>query len=167
MRNFVTTLGSESIRNLLDEDIFNKVASLEAGKSFGEIALIKSKPRQARIICEENWEFATLSKDDFSRILAKVEVKLANDNIDFFLNIPLFSSWSRNLIHKLLYRIDKKKFQRDQYVIKEGEPIQEVYIIKEGEFEVTSKIPDNKNENLKLTEKLQDRNYLKKFLSPK
>lgn len=54
MRNFVTTLGSESIRNLLDEDIFNKVASLEAGKSFGEIALIKSKPRQARIICEEN-----------------------------------------------------------------------------------------------------------------
>lgn len=43
----------------------------------------------------------------------------------------------------------------------------EVYIIKSGEYEVSSRVKDKKEFHLELTEKLMGKNYMKKFLKPK
>lgn len=79
-----------------------------------------------------------MSKDDYAKVLQKIEERLANDMIDFLQSIPLFSSWSRNLLLKLLYKVEKKSFIKSQKVIKEGDPISEVWIVESGEFEVSS-----------------------------
>jgi CRP-like cAMP-binding protein len=39
-----------------------------------------------------------------------------------------------------MYKIKRKKCIKNQNIIKEGEPITEIYIIKGGEFEVSSKV---------------------------
>jgi CRP-like cAMP-binding protein len=59
-----------------DEDempLFVEVIQLRTGKSFGEIALIKNKPRQATIQCIEDCHFATMSQSDYEKILVKIE----------------------------------------------------------------------------------------------
>lgn len=50
MKGFVSTLGNNAIRNLLDQPIFDQVGKMKAGKSFGELALRTTKPRAARIV---------------------------------------------------------------------------------------------------------------------
>lgn len=43
---------------------------LGKGESFGELALINNKPRQATVVCKEDCEFAILEKKDFEEILS-------------------------------------------------------------------------------------------------
>ena len=74
--------------------------------------------------------------------------------IDFLQNIPLFSNWSRISLEKLLYKIEKKSFIKNQFVIQEGEPINEIHIIRSGEFEVSLRMSENKESHLQLTDKL-------------
>lgn len=64
------------------------MAVLDEGSSFGELALISDKSRQATIQCLTDCDFAVLKKDDFGRVLKKIEVKLANEKMDFFSNLP-------------------------------------------------------------------------------
>ena len=49
-----------------------KIKSLEAGYSFGELALMEKRPRAATIICEEQCDFGVLEKKYFNQILSKV-----------------------------------------------------------------------------------------------
>ena len=41
----------------------------------------------------------------------------------------------------------------NQVVIKEGEPIKEVYIIRSGEFEVSQRMSENKESHQQLTDR--------------
>lgn len=139
-KGFVTTLGNNTLQGLVDEPIFEEVTTMGAGKSFGELALQKGRStRAARIVWKSRCEFAWMSKTDYKKVLQKITEKLVNDLIDFFLSIPLFSSWSRIFLAKLMHKIDKKSWIKNQTVIKEGDPITEIYIIQNGEFEVLSK----------------------------
>jgi CRP-like cAMP-binding protein len=49
-----------------------QVGVLNAGKSFGELALTKGAPRAATIVCKEETHFVTLSRDKFNKFLCKV-----------------------------------------------------------------------------------------------
>ena len=46
-----------------------EVAELGAGMSFGELALLNDKPRNATIMCKENTEFAVLEKVHYKELL--------------------------------------------------------------------------------------------------
>jgi hypothetical protein len=50
--------------------LMKQVITLETGKSFGEMAIVKDKPRAAGISCAENSEFATLSKEAYLKTIA-------------------------------------------------------------------------------------------------
>ena len=59
----------------MESTLFFEVVSLKSGKSFGELALIKNKPRAATIKCSEDCHFAVMNKTDYERILSKIEQK--------------------------------------------------------------------------------------------
>lgn len=46
-----------------------EINKLAAGKSFGDLALIGSKPRMASIRCLEDTHFAVLSKQDYNNVI--------------------------------------------------------------------------------------------------
>jgi CRP-like cAMP-binding protein len=46
-----------------------KVATLGAGKFFGELALINDEPRNASVICEADGEVFTLLRDTFQNVI--------------------------------------------------------------------------------------------------
>jgi CRP-like cAMP-binding protein len=52
-----------------EDSLFIEVVSLRTGKSFGELALIKNKPRAATIKCSEDCHFAVMQKADYNKVL--------------------------------------------------------------------------------------------------
>ena len=61
-----TAGGEEDVEAAFD-DLFIEVAKLEGGQSFGELALISSKPRAATIRCKKDTHFAVLDKNAYQK----------------------------------------------------------------------------------------------------
>lgn len=113
---------------------------LTAGSSFGELALIKNKPRSATIFTLEDTHFAVLSKKDFIRILGTFTNKHFDELTKFLKNLPLFAGWSFSTLVRLNYLFVLVKFKRNQKLFKEGESAEFVYIVKKGELELSKDI---------------------------
>jgi len=69
--------------------------------------------------------------------LKKIEEKEMQRKIEFIHQIPLFSKWSVNQVIKLLYSIRVEKFSKGHKLLSQNEPIEKVYIIKEGIVEIS------------------------------
>lgn len=123
-----------------EERAYNEVAVLPAGSSFGELALISSKPRAATIRTKCNSYFAVLEKEDYNKVYGVIQEKLLNEKIDFFKSLPVFSDWTRISVAKLTYFFYEKEFKRNHVVFQEGDPSRFCFIVIEGEFEATKKV---------------------------
>ncbi|CAI2387493.1 unnamed protein product [Moneuplotes crassus] len=130
-----TQLGQKAMLELLN---FFEIAKLVSGSSFGELALLNSGDgkRKARIVCKEDCKFATVNKENYQKVLAKIQQQHKENMINFLKQIPFISHWSKNALSRLYYAVEKVDTFRSQRIIKEGDPIDYIYIIKEGEFEV-------------------------------
>jgi CRP-like cAMP-binding protein len=62
-------LVTKSNKKAIDRPLFIETGVLTSGKAFGELALIKNKPRAATIICLEDCHFAVMSKSDYEKVL--------------------------------------------------------------------------------------------------
>lgn len=114
-----------------------ELAILDNGHSFGEVALIEQKPRLATIRCLQDSHFAVLSKKDFNKVLGIIERKKYNEKIQFLRSLPYFSQLTRASLGKLIYQFTDIKTLKDQILFREGEPSDFVYLVKEGQFEVS------------------------------
>jgi iron only hydrogenase large subunit-like protein len=56
---------------------------LGTGKSFGEKALITNSLRAANVCCTQNSHFAVMNKNDYDKVLRKIELKNQNKIIAF------------------------------------------------------------------------------------
>jgi CRP-like cAMP-binding protein len=81
--------------------LFLEVVTLRSGKSFGELALIKNKPRAASIKCLEDCHFAVMNKSDYQKVLSRIEQKNLNKIIDFLHSLPYLRPWTRTALGKL------------------------------------------------------------------
>lgn len=81
--------------------LFIETSVLRNGKAFGELALIKNKPRAATIKCIDDCHFAVMSKADYEKVLQKIEQKNMNKIIEFLHQLPFFKVWTRTSLGKL------------------------------------------------------------------
>ena len=63
--------------------LFIESIQMRSGKSFGELALIKNKPRAATIKCMEDCHFAVMSQSDYMRVLNKIDQKNITRIVEF------------------------------------------------------------------------------------
>ncbi|TNV83980.1 hypothetical protein FGO68_gene11952 [Halteria grandinella] len=140
-----------------------EVAILGPGKSFGELALVRKKPRAATVTCVEETHFATLDKHDFEICLAKIERKRLNQMLKFMQQIPCFSCWTHTSILKFSYYLKKEKFNRNQIIYKHGDPAVKIYIIKKGEFQLVRRLRRQMSTN---RQKLQSKVFGPKEFNP-
>lgn len=110
------------------------------GSSFGELALLEQKPRAATIRCLQNSHFMVLSKNDYNKVIGKIERRAYNDKINFLRNIPVLSLLTRTSLGKLTYYFEVKVCIRDSIIYKEGDSAEWVFIIKSGELQATKRI---------------------------
>lgn len=76
---------------------------LGTGKSFGDLALIGSKPRMASIRCLEDTHFAVLSKSSFNLVIGQIERKKLNEKVQFLRSLPFFSQLTKTSVGKITY----------------------------------------------------------------
>jgi CRP-like cAMP-binding protein len=118
-----------------DEADFVEVIQLGDGAAFGELALEDNKPRAASIQCKIDTHFAVLDKADYKRILAQLVKEKRMDVVNFLQTLPLFKTWTKGSLTKLSFFFKEKFFVRKQLVFKEKDASDEVYIIRDGEFQ--------------------------------
>jgi len=113
-----------------------EIAELEQGSSFGAFALLYDKPRSATVITKEVTYLAVLAKEDFQRVLGSISRKRANEKIEFLYSMPFFRDWTRIGVFKLSFFLKNRTLKRKQVLYQEGDPVEWVYFVKEGEFKV-------------------------------
>ncbi len=90
--------------------------------------------------CIGRCHFITLSARDYGHVIKEIERRQLNDQIAFFRSIPVFVKLSRTwLQNKMITYLKGNNLTvcRDQVLYKEGEKIERVYIIRQGEFEIS------------------------------
>lgn len=135
---YILVEGSVEVR-IPDPDnkkILIKIADLATGQSFGELALMKNQPRMASIYCTSMCHFATLSKEDYDRILAVVFERQLDQKLKFLSSLQIFEEWTKMSLTKLSYFFHEIKNNRKGPIYKEGTPVTKIYLVKKGELKV-------------------------------
>lgn len=90
--------------------------------------------RAATIRCLTDCEFAIVDRQDYKRVMGRLEQAKMNKIVEFLASLPYFISWTRHAVAKLHYFFVKKNVKRGQHIFSEGELADNAFLIMEGEF---------------------------------
>ena len=132
---------------LLDED-FIEICRLSAGACFGELALIDGKPRMATIKCVTRCHFLTLNRSHYNKYLHEIEKKHKIQKVVIIQKIPILSKLTKNFVHnRLSHNLHEKDTVRGQYLFRQGELAENIFIVLEGLFLITKITEKTKEES--------------------
>lgn len=133
----LTDLNMNNLEDIFVEGTlkFTYYSNLKEGSCFGELGLLRGKTRSATVLCKEDCHFAVMMAEDYKTIVAVIERKKIYNKFEFFKNF-LVKGIAYDNLAKLAYSFDKKKYGRTEYVFKEGDSGNEVFLIKKGDIQV-------------------------------
>ena len=119
-----------------------KIITLSEGSTFGEIALInENNKRTASIFCETNCNFGILSSNDYKNCIKSIQIKIKKDNINFVLSNKLFNQISFEKFYEVYWNyFIKGKIKKDEFLFKENDKRNFIYIIDYGEIKICKKM---------------------------
>ena len=119
-----------------------EVIQLTQSNSFGEIALqSQNSKRSATIICLEECVFGTLSCDAYSSSIKDIQTKNRRNNIKFLLSFNFFAKLGWMFFETRFFNyFTIQTVHSGEYLLTQGKHSDYVYFVKEGEFEVTTKL---------------------------
>ena len=128
--NFWYIVRSGKLNRFVDDKL---VGTINEGESFGEHALMNNSPRSSTVISVTECKLWVLKRQIFQKILDFIFTLNFEENMKFLndVNIPLDDTIKAIMANNLLQQIYKK----DQYICREGESGNCMYIIKDGEVE--------------------------------
>ena len=130
---------------------------MAGGQSFGDIALMDNKAiRTATIVAKTNYSchFATLEREAYRRILNHLN-KALDEQIQFLESVPFFRyvSWSGRSIQQWVKFFEKKVYPMNHVIYKEGDPCEDVFLVKSGDVRCLKKVEiKDKNSNFLIDE---------------
>jgi hypothetical protein len=77
-----------------------------------------------------------MEKEDYEAILKQKELDALDELLDFLRQLPYFKHWSKRGLAKMHFYFERMMFNKNQSVVKAGDFVNHVYIIKSGEYEV-------------------------------
>lgn len=128
------------MKKYFEGNYFFTVANLAEGNAFGELALINNKPRMATVTCLDNCHFMVLTKEAYEYVNGKMERRMLNDKVDFLSKLPAFSLMTKSTLSKVTFQMTKQSVTKGNYLFREGDLAEHVYIIVNGEIEITKNI---------------------------
>ncbi|KAK4241311.1 cyclic nucleotide-binding-like protein [Achaetomium macrosporum] len=111
-----------------------KVSTIEAGGSFGELALMYNAPRAATVIsAEPQCTLWALDRVTFRRILMESTFARRRMYETFLEEVPLLSTLTPYERSKIADALEGQKFPAGHTIIREGDPGHEFYLLESGE----------------------------------
>jgi len=120
---------------------FHFVGLFDAGNIFGEVGLLMRKPRSASVICNCDTDFAILTSEDYAEILEAVDRKEMESRMEFFIE-NLFQELQPEVAIRLSYMFKKSKFMKGNFIYKQSEKANDVFLVKKGEIQIYTKIKE-------------------------
>ena len=111
------------------------VKKLSIGDNFGELALLHGSPRSVTVKAVTDCFMWVLERKNFKKIIEHITQSQFEENKKFIQTTPILSCLESNektILSSNLYRVS---FEPGEYIVKEGEQADCLYIIKEGEVE--------------------------------
>lgn len=118
----------------------------EAGKAFGELAVLYNCKRTASIKALANGEVWMLERQVFQQIMMATGLQKLEDQIKFLRSVPLCSTLPDEILVRLSDALEVNVFNRGEYILRQGSSGDTFYIISEGQVRVTKKVEDNGEE---------------------
>lgn len=120
------------------------------GEVFGELALIYNCARTATMIAnEDNSTVYSLDRITFNHIVSNNTMRRNEKYMKMLANVPILETMDYYERSKILEACRSVEFDEDEWVIQEGEPATEFYILLEGKAYAT-KYFDNQDEPVKV-----------------
>jgi cAMP-dependent protein kinase regulator len=121
------------------------VKKYEPGDSFGELALLYNAPRAAtiRAVSEEviTW---VLDRETFNNIVRDAAQKKREKYENFLKNVEILSTIDSYELTQISDAIKSATYQKDDYIIREGEMGDIFYILEEGQCVATKTLEPGK-----------------------
>lgn len=114
-----------------------RVALLQAGKSFGEMALLNSALRQATIRATEVCRLWCLSRKDFRDVANKHEQQKLQERMAFLRQIDFFDQFVDSSLEKIAEVMALKSYQSGEKIVRQGDTGDCFYMIATGRVLVT------------------------------
>jgi cAMP-dependent protein kinase regulator len=114
----------------------SKVATIEPGGSFGELALMYNAPRAATVMSTEaNSTLWALDRITFRRILMDSTFQRRRLYESFLEEVPLLSTLDRYERSKVADALETQSYPAGTAIIKEGDAGEAFYLLESGEAE--------------------------------
>lgn len=106
--------------------------TLNAFDTFGELVLLEGTKRTHAVKCVENGSVYALDGKTFQTIVKTINQKELKDRLEFITLVPLVNSIDSVQLNSLAHSMYKFDYDMGDYVIKEGDIGDSLFIIREG-----------------------------------
>ncbi|XP_074650320.1 uncharacterized protein LOC141905375 [Tubulanus polymorphus] len=114
------------------------VCSLGPGDTFGEVALLSEDCiRTASIVADESTDLIAIDRDLYNRSVKNFIAKEFEDKSNFIAASEYFSNWSPKYRKQLAMALRKETYNYDTAIVRQGDPVTEIYFIISGEVKMT------------------------------
>ncbi|KAK7490162.1 hypothetical protein BaRGS_00018507 [Batillaria attramentaria] len=122
----------------LDRAVFGKfIMYYEAGKSFGEIALMsEDAKRNATIIADTDTDLLIIDRALFNRCVKAKEEAAYRERVEFVQNHPLFTTWTAKFRRLLEMSLRKETYPYGSVMVRQGQPACGLIFILSGQVRV-------------------------------
>lgn len=118
------------------DGVTNKVLHVDAGGSFGELALIYGSPRAATVKACTNCRVWAIDRITYRRILMGNTLRKRQLYLSFLDKVPILESLMKYERITVCDALEQETFARDTEIVTQGEPGDTFYIIVEGSAKV-------------------------------
>ena len=140
---------------LICEKVFNEgesptyLKTYKEGELFGELALLYNAPRAASIYAKTDCVLWALDRLTFNNIIKESAINKREKYKKFLETVPLLSTVESYELYSICDAIKMEKFEKNQYIIKEGEEGDKFYILDEGDAVATKENMNFKKKYIK------------------
>ncbi|GBG28491.1 cAMP-dependent protein kinase regulatory subunit [Hondaea fermentalgiana] len=155
---FIILEGSVLVQRDVDNSgVAHTVAKLEAGGSFGEIALsTQYTVRTAAVVTIEPCVLLVIHKDDYQRILQNTHQEVFDRKMRFLKSVPALQDLTDKEFFNLCISLHTNRARVGTSIMKEGDsldPLRFFVIVKRGELEVRKLVAQSSSTMAKTTSK--------------
>lgn len=123
------------------EEISYHIRTVQAGATFGELALIRNIRREFTAICRGTSEFLSLSKDEFNHALRSRWERDCNKRFNFLRSCEHFSSWTDKQLQFCADSSQLKEYMDNNVIIGDIDgQTDSVYFIRSGRCEIVRRL---------------------------
>ncbi|XP_035826837.1 uncharacterized protein LOC101855119 [Aplysia californica] len=113
------------------------VGKIDAGKSFGELALINADcVRNATIIADETSDLLCVDRDLYNRSLRAFQANEFEERKEFVRCSPLFHNWQVRYKKMMAMSLKKKVLKFEDTIVRQGVPVDGIFFVIQGQCKV-------------------------------